>query len=106
MEKFNLNKMIGGWFVGDFEPTIYKTKNCEVAYKKYKKGDYEKKHLHKIATEITLIAKGKVKMNNIEYKEGDIILIKPNEATDFFALEECSTVVVKIPSVKGDKYVI
>ena len=35
---------------------------------------------------------------------GDIIVLEPGEATDFRALEKTTTVVVKMPSVLGDKY--
>ena len=100
------NDLTRGWFVGNFIPTAYNTENCEVAYKEYKAGDYEPKHLHKIATEITLIVKGKVKMNDQEYNERDIIIMEPREATDFRALTDAANVVVKVPSVKGDKYVV
>ena len=79
MKKANLNDMINGWFVGNFEPTLLKTNDVEVAVKKYKKGDYEDKHYHKIAMEITVVIKGRVKMNGIEYKENDIIVIEPFE---------------------------
>ena len=106
MKKYKYGGMVKGWFVGDFEPTAFSTENCEVAYKLYKAGDFEKKHLHKIATEITLIIKGRVEMNGVEYKERDIIVIEPNEATDFKALTDAANVVVKMPSVKGDKYVL
>lgn len=100
-----LNDMKLGWFVGNFEPSLYKTENVEVAVKHYKNGDYEKSHSHKIATEITVIAKGKVKMNDTEYCEGDIITIPPNEFTDFLALDDNTmTIVVKIPGAKNDKY--
>ena len=61
-------------------------------------------HHHKKACEITVIAKGKAKMNDVLYKEGDIIFIKPKKSTNFKALTKVMTVVVKIPSVKGDKY--
>ncbi|MAG38010.1 hypothetical protein CMI45_01315 [Candidatus Pacearchaeota archaeon] len=104
MKKFKLDDMTRGWFVGDFDPVGHKTKDCEVAVQKYKEGDYEAKHVHKIATELTLIVKGKVLMNNIEHGEGDIVLIEPGEATDFKALEDTTNVVVKVPSVLGDKY--
>lgn len=107
MKKFNLKdmaKITRGWFVGDFEKAVFKTKECEVAYKTYRAGDYEKKHLHKVAIEITLIIKGKVIMNGVEHKEGDIIVMEPGEATDFKALTDAENVVVKIPSVIGDKY--
>ena len=38
----NLDKMIGGWFIGNFEPSLLKTNDCEVAVKRYNKGDYHK----------------------------------------------------------------
>ena len=41
----NLNEMIGGWFIGDFEPSAWKTDLFEVAVKEYKAGDKEQKHL-------------------------------------------------------------
>lgn len=104
MKKFELNNMTRGWFVGDFEPTSFKTKDCEAGFKKYKAGDKEAKHLHKIATELTLITSGVVIMNGIKYKEGDIIVMEPGEATDFEAVTDSTNVVIKVPSVKGDKY--
>lgn len=102
----NINDFIGGWFVGDFSPSLFKTNQFEVAYKKYKAGDFEKKHLHKIAIEFTLIIEGEVMMNNVKYSEGDIITIKPNESTDFRAITNTKTVVVKTPSISNDKYIL
>lgn len=99
-------EMLGGWFVGEFEPTSYKTDKCEVAFKSYNKGATEKKHYHKIATEITLITKGKVCMFEKIYGEGDILVIEPEEATSFEALEDTDTVVVKLPGVLNDKYIV
>jgi hypothetical protein len=49
--KSNLKEMKLGWFVGNFEPSLYKTNDVEVAVKNYKKGDSEERHFHKIATE-------------------------------------------------------
>lgn len=46
----NLDSMIRGWFVGDFEPNVLKSDQVEVGVKSYKKGDYEERHYHKIAT--------------------------------------------------------
>ena len=104
MKTFRLEDMKGGWFVGDFMPTCLKTKECEVACKNYKKGDSEERHVHKVATEITLIVEGLVKMNDATYKSGDIIVLEPGDATDFHALKDTTNVVVKVPSVTGDKY--
>lgn len=105
MKIAKLDEMIKGWFVGNFNPTLYKTNDVEVAVKTYKKGDCEGKHYHKIATEITVIILGRVKMNGIEYKAGDIITMEPNEATDFECLEDNTmNVVVKLPGANDDKY--
>ena len=106
MKKYLLSEMKNGWFIGDFEPTLYKTTDCEVAVKEYKKGDYEIKHFHKVANEYTLIVKGKVRMFDKEFGEGDIILVEPGETTDFEALEDTINVVVKIPGAKNDKYIV
>lgn len=103
----NLDKMIGGWFIGNFEPSLLKTNDCEVAVKRYNKGYYEGHHYHKIATEYTVIINGCVKMNGIEYGAGSIITMEPNEVTDFECLEDGTVnVVVKIPGANNDKYVV
>lgn len=105
MKTAKLEDMIKGWFVGNFSPTLYKTNDVEVAIKSYNKGDCEESHYHKIATEITVIVSGRVKMNGIEYKKGDIIVIEPGESTDFECLEYgTKSAVVKIPGANDDKY--
>ena len=100
----HLDNMIKGWFIGNFEPSIYKTNDCEVAVKSYKKGDKEGKHYHKIATETTVIVQGKVKMFEQEYSKGDIIIVEPGDVTSFEALEDTINVVVKVPGANNDKY--
>ncbi len=106
MKTFRLNDMKGGWFVGNFSPTCFKTSDCEVACKHYKKGDVEDAHIHKIATELTLIVKGLAEMNGTRYKPGDIIVLDPCDASGFQALEDTITVAVKVPSVSADKYFV
>jgi len=106
MDKNRIEDFVKGWFVGNFKPSLYITENVEVAVKNYKKGDYEDFHYHKIATEITCIIKGTVRMNGVEYTEGDVIVIEPNEGTDFESLtDDTVNVVVKIPGAKNDKYI-
>lgn len=107
MKIAKLNQMIKGWFVGNFEPSLYKTNDVEVAVKRYNKGDFEGSHYHKIAAEITVIVSGRVKMNGVEYGKDDIIIIEPGEVTDFEVLEDGTvSTVVKLPGVNGDKYII
>ncbi len=104
MKTAKLNDMTKGWFVGNFEPTLYKTNDVEVAVKSYFAGAYEKRHYHKIATEITVVTKGTIRMNGKEYTAGDIIIMEPNEATDFYAVTKAENVVVKLPGANNDKY--
>ncbi|WP_207551960.1 cupin domain-containing protein [Vibrio sp. 10N.222.47.A9] len=104
MDKHNINDFVRGWFVGGFEPTLFKTTDVEVAIQKFKKGDKEASHCHKIATEITMIVTGKAKMKNIVLNAGDILRINPGEYTDFEALEDTVTTVVKLPGALNDKY--
>jgi len=105
MKTYKLDDMIKGWFVGNFDPSIIKTNDVEVAVKKYNKGDSEQSHYHKIATEITVIVSGRVKMNGKEFGTGDIIVMEPNQETDFESLEDNTVnVVVKIPGANNDKY--
>ena len=104
MKKAHLKDMINGWFVGNFDPTLIRTNSVEVGVKEYPKGAYEKRHYHKQSTEITVIARGRVRMNGIEYIKGDIIVITPNESTDFEVMEDTITTVVKYPGTNNDKY--
>lgn len=104
MKTYRLNDMTKGWFVGDFDPVVVRSDAVEVAVKSYVAGTVEPKHYHKVAPEVTLIVSGEVRMNDDRYGAGDIILIEPGEATDFEALSDVTTVVVKLPSVAGDKY--
>jgi hypothetical protein len=99
-----LNEMVGGWMVGAFEPTCYRTEACEVACKRYNAGSVEARHVHRVATEITLVVSGRVRMNGRMFTSGDIVILSPGDATDFTALEPTTTVIVKVPSVPGDKY--
>lgn len=104
LEKYNLDEMFKGWFVGNFEPSLYKTNEVEVGVKKYKMGEFENSHFHKIATEFTVIVSGIVEMNGVEYGENDIIKIVPGVSTNFKALTDVITVVVKLPGANNDKY--
>ncbi len=104
MKKYPLKDFTNGWFIGDFKPSLVKTKGFEIAIKIYKKGDKEKAHVHKIADEFTVATTGSFKINGNIYKTNEIVWIKKGESAEFEALEDCTTTVIKIPSVKGDKY--
>ena len=100
-----LENFVGGWFVGNFTPSLLKSTAFEVAIKRYKARDREQSHHHNIATEFTAIIDGEVAINGIHYVSGDIITIDPKESAQFTALTDVVTCVVKSPSVKNDKFI-
>jgi quercetin dioxygenase-like cupin family protein len=104
MKRYRLTDMVGGWMVGDFEPSCVRTSDCEVACKHYAAGASEGRHVHRVATELTLVVAGRARMEGQELEAGDIVLLAPGEASGFQALSTVTTVVVKLPSVAGDKY--
>lgn len=104
MKSAQLAQMVKGWFVGDFDPVVLRTSDVEVAVKNYRAGDHEACHYHKIATEITVLVSGEAEMAGGRWKGGDIVVLEPGEATDFRALTDVVSVVVKFPGAKDDKY--
>jgi hypothetical protein len=104
MRVYDVSQFTKGWFIGPFIPTLASNNDFECAVKTYSAGDYEVKHYHLVATEYTVIATGRVRMNGTEYGPNSIIEIKPGEATDFEAITETITFVIKIPAVIGDKH--
>lgn len=101
-----MEEMKGGWFVGNFEPSMFRTQDFEVCYKEHKKGEQWDVHFHKIATEINYLVRGKMTIQGRELTSGDIFVILPGEVADPVFLEDCDVVIVKVPSLIGDKYLV
>jgi len=106
MKKNNLKDFFKGWFIGDFEPSLLRSPDFEVAVKDYSAGDKENKHVHKKAVEFTVVLDGVISMNDVKYFKNDIITIDKYESTIFKSITDSRTLVIKTPSVKGDKYII
>ena len=104
MRAARLDEMVKGWFVGDFAPSALRSAACEVAIKHYRAGDREALHHHRIAAEVTAIVSGEVRMGGRVFGPGDIVVLEPGEATEFEALTDTVNVVVKLPSLRDDKY--
>jgi len=105
MELFKIDNMIGGWFVGNFEPTAFKTDMFEVSYKKHFKGEYWDTHYHHTVKEINLLIRGKIIIQGREINSGDIFIINPYEVSNPIFLEDCEIICVKTPSI-NDKIII
>lgn len=104
MIKRNINEFWRGWFIGNFEPSILKTNQFEVAIITHTKGEQWPAHYHAIATEYNYLISGKMRICGEIIEPGDVFVLEPNEVADPEFLENCKVVCVKTPSIKGDKY--
>lgn len=105
MNKSHVNDYWGGWFIGNFEPSLLATGAFEVGYKRYSPGDTEPVHYQLTATEYTLVVSGRCRLGGVELGPGDIMEIGPNEPAGFEALEDVILVAIKTPSIPSDKRV-
>ena len=104
MKRYRYENMIGGWFVGDFEPTAFQTDSVEVCFKRHPKGEFWPAHYHAIATEINLLIRGAMRIGEEAIVAGDIFVVAPGEVVKPEFIDDCEVVVVKVPSIPGDKY--
>ena len=104
MRSFRLENFWGGWFVGNFEPSIVSQPGFEVCIKRFNAGDREPLHYQEIAWEITAVVSGTCQIGGLELSEDDLIIIEPGEAVDFVAITNCVVVAVKSPSLPSDKH--
>jgi quercetin dioxygenase-like cupin family protein len=104
MEIKRIEDMTRGWFIGNFTPSVLMTSDFEVGYLCHKKGETWGTHYHKRAVEINYLIRGKMRIQGQLLTRGDIFTIFPYEIADPEFLEDCELIVVKLPSVIGDKY--
>lgn len=106
MKVQKLDKMTRGWFIGDFEPSVFKTKDFEVGIMNHPKGQIWQAHYHAIATEYNVLLSGKMRICNTDLEAGDIFVIEPNEVADPIFYEDCTIICVKVPSSSKDKFLV
>ena len=106
MKISKLSDMKDGWFIGNFFPTAFSTTAFEVCYKKHYKGELWDTHYHEFSTEINLLISGKMTINGIELNDGDIFTIEPHYVSSPIFLEDCTLIIIKTPSIPGDKKIV
>ena len=111
MNKVNFSKIENyqnGWFLGAFHPTMFFTKDFEVAIFYIKKGTKSDKHYHKICDEYNVIVDGECTIVSEGIKhdltKGDIFHFEKGVKTDVEYTQDTSLVVIKVPSHPGDKH--
>ena len=103
--KFNsINNFHRGWLVGNFEPSLIPTTDIDVGLLFCEKGHVADGHYHKLHTEYNIIVSGKAQINDSVYTVGDIFIYEPYDKSTVQYLENTTLLVIKHPSVKGDKY--
>jgi hypothetical protein len=107
MKKFKLSDSgARGWFIGDFPEAVHRTSDFETCYQTNTAGTVYVQHYHKIITEIQLITRGCMILNDVEYRAGDIVIVEPGDIVGGYYSEDTDTVAVKFPSIPGDKYYV
>lgn len=106
MKLARLDEMKSGWFVGNFEPTSFRTQAFEACYRVHPAGEQWPKHFHKIATEINLLVSGRMTLGGVTLTSGDIFILEPGDVADPIFEEDCSVICIKTPSLPADKYVV
>lgn len=106
MQVGKINDMFRGWVIGDFEPSLLRTKDFEVGILKHPKGEKWPAHYHKVATEYNILVSGSMKLCGIELVAGDTFILEPNEVADPTFHEDCTIVCIKVPSDTKDKYIL
>ncbi len=104
MEKYNIKNMKGGWFIGNFIPSVYRTKQFEVCFKQHLKEDKWLTHYHKHCIEINYLIRGSMTVNNELLVKGDIFIFNKEEVCAPIFLTDCELIVIKTPSIPGDKH--
>lgn len=104
MKKFKLSDTgARGWFIGDFDGAVHRTKDFEVTYQKNPRSQTAS-HIHKLAYEITLVVSGRQICNGQIFEAGDICILEPGDISQIEYLEETEVVTIKTPSVPSDKH--
>lgn len=101
-----IEEMHRGWLIGDFEPSIYQTKDFEVGILTHPRGEKWPAHYHKVATEYNILLEGKMRVCDVDLSPGDIFVIEPNEIADPIFYEDCKILCVKVPSHTQDKFTV
>jgi len=106
MNIHKIENFFRGWFIGDFEPSVLKTDLFEVGILEHKKGEHWPAHFHEHCTEINYLISGKMIIKGKELNSGDIFVLDKLEIADPEFLEDCKLVVIKTPSIPGDKVIV
>ena len=102
----NISETFRGWSIGDFEPSIYKTKMFEVGVLLHKQGEQWPYHIHDTITECNYLVYGEMRLSGRLFSSGDCFNFYPGHPAIPEFLSDCLIICVKYPSIPKDKRVI
>ena len=98
-----VDSFVRGWFIGDFEPSILRTKTWEMALLKHSKNEKWDFHYHSQADEVNVLLSGRMMLNGREIRARNMFTIPKKQIACPLFLEDCMILCIKTPSVIGDK---
>ena len=106
MKRFKLSDSgARGWFIGDFDSAVHRTKDFEICYQHNPRGKTDS-HIHKEITEITLVISGRQLCNGELFTAGEICILEPGDISQIEYLEDTEVVTIKTPSIPSDKFML
>lgn len=73
---------------------------------RHTKGEQWPPHYHRESEEYNVLIEGKMIIHGEVLETGDVFVFEKGEVADPVFLEDCKLIVVKVPSVIGDKHEI
>lgn len=104
MRILNMKDFYRGWFIGDFEPSVLRTPAFEAGVLFHSAGEQWAAHFHKEADEYNILIDGAMKVNGVVIHAGQLFHIEKGEIAIPEFTTDCVILVIKVPSVIGDKY--
>lgn len=106
MEILDVNNIVRGWFVGNFDNTLYKTDACEVAYKYHFSGEDWPAHFHEHSDEINYLVTGQMEINGQKMEAPCVFIIRKGEVAKPRFITAVTLIVVRVPGIPHDKIVV
>ena len=100
----NIEKYHNGWFVGNFSPAIFKSPQFELAHHTHLAMEKTTPHIHKETTELNYVISGELIVSDRYLTSGDIWIYEKGEVSDVRFLSNTSLIILRWPSIPGDKY--
>ncbi len=104
--EMKLSELTRGWLIGDFTPSLVRTKEFEIGILSHKSGEKWPYHIHDFQDEYNYLINGHMTVNDLEYLSGDnFALLKGHLAVPHF-MSDCRLVCIKFPSIPSDKRIM